>query len=161
MILLDIIILWIHIFSAVLFVGGSFFIWAVVWPASHKITDDEKERTRIVGKIGKQFAYFTHITLGLLILTGLYNMTWYLPSSSDLTITTGGQILLAKIILVVVMIVMMYANNMYHGKKIMRLAKEGRLDEVKRIRKITHLVSFTTLGLMVVITILATSLQFY
>ena len=46
MILLDAIVLAIHIFFAILFVGGSFFIWLVVWPASYEITDDEKERTR-------------------------------------------------------------------------------------------------------------------
>ena len=54
---IDLIILWIHIFTAIIFIGGSFFIWLVVYPESFKITDDEKLRTRIVGRIGKRFAY--------------------------------------------------------------------------------------------------------
>lgn len=61
--LLNTIILWLHIFSAIIFVGGSFFIWVVVIPASYKITDDEKLRTRIVGLIGKQFAWITNVFL--------------------------------------------------------------------------------------------------
>lgn len=160
MVLLDIIVLWIHIFAAIIFIGGSFFMWLVVWPASYDVTDDERLRTKIVGKIAKRFAYFTHGSLLILILTGLYNMSWYLPSPFDFS-TIGGKILLAKIFVVVAMIVIMYSNNVYHGKKIMRLSSEGKLDQVKKIRKITHLISFVTLGLLVVITILATAMQFY
>jgi uncharacterized membrane protein len=59
------------------------------------------------------------------------------------------------------MLVLMYANNLYHGKKIIRLVNAGKLDEVRRIRKITHLASFITLGLMIVIAILAFTLPFY
>lgn len=161
MILLDIIILWIHLFFAIIFIGGSFFIWFVVWPASYKITDDEKLRTKVVGRIAKQFAYFTHISLILLILTGLYNATWYLPSTAALFDTTGGQILFAKGILVVLVIIIIYTNNLYHGKKIMKLAEEKKFDEMKRIRKRTHLFSYISLGLLLVITILAAAMQFY
>ncbi|HVB95583.1 MAG TPA: hypothetical protein VND41_03150 [Nitrososphaerales archaeon] len=42
--------------SAPSFVGGSFFMWIVVVPASHMLTEDESERTRIGGRIAKQFA---------------------------------------------------------------------------------------------------------
>ena len=69
--LIDLIILWIHIFTAIFFIGGSFFIWLVVYPESFKITDDEKLRTRIVGRIGKRFAVFTNASIIILILTGL------------------------------------------------------------------------------------------
>lgn len=161
MLLLDAMILFIHIFFAIIFVGGSFFIWLVVWPASYSLTDDEKERTRIVGRIAKRFALFTHISLGVLIVTGIYNATWYLGSASALFSTTGGRILLVKIIVVGIDIIMIYTNNLYHGKKIMRLAREGRLEEVKKIRKVTHLFSFISLALLVLIVALATMLQFY
>lgn len=161
MILLDAIILFIHIFFAIIFVGGSFFIWLVVWPASYGLTDDEKERTRIVGRIAKRFALFTHISLAVLIVTGIYNATWYLRSPSGLFDTTGGNILLAKVIVVGVDIVLIYANNLYHGKKIMRLAREGKLEEVRKIRKVTHMFSFISLALLIVIVLLATMLQFY
>lgn len=77
---LDSVILWIHLFSAVLFVGGSFFMWLAVMPASHLITEDESERTQIVGKIAKQFRRVTNATLVVLVLTGVYNASWYLPS---------------------------------------------------------------------------------
>ena len=162
MIPIDFIILWIHVFSAIFFVGGSFFIWLVVVPASFKITDDEKMRTRIVGLIGKQFALFTDITLAILIITGIYNATWYLDYDISNLFDTGyGQTLLVKIILVGVMIVVMYGNNIYHGKRIMAMAREGRFDEMRRLRRWSHFFSYVTLGLLAAITILAVALQFY
>ena len=162
MTILDIIILWIHIFAAVIFVGGSFFIWLVVWPASYDITDDEKERTKIVGKIAKRFAYFTHVSVAVLIVTGIYNASWYLGSNPSLLLTTtGGRLLLANIILVVVVIAMIYGNNIYHGKKIMRLSREGKMEEVKKIRKVTHFFSFLSLALLVAVIGMMTALQFY
>lgn len=161
MILLDLIILWLHLFFAIIFIGGSFFIWVVVWPASYQITDDERLRTKVVGRIAKRFAYFTHVSLGILIITGIYNATWYLPSFGALFTTTGGLILLVKGILVILVIAIIYTNNLYHGKKIMRLSEEKRYDDMKRIRKRTHLFSFISLGLLLVITVLAAALQFY
>ncbi len=160
--LLNTIILWLHIFSAIIFVGGSFFIWVVVIPASYKITDDEKLRTRIVGLIGKQFAWITNVFLIILILTGIYNATWYLNYNFfALYNTQGGNILLVKIVLVGAMILIMYGNNLYHGKRIMKMAREGRMDELRRLRKWSHMLSYITLGLMIAITITAVALQFY
>ena len=161
MLLVNAIILFIHIFFAILFVGGSFFIWLVVWPTSYELTEDEKERTRIVGRIAKRFALFTHISVIVLIITGIYNATWYLGTFSALFNTTGGHLLLAKIIVVGIDIIIIYANNLYHGRKIMRLAREGKLEEVRRIRKTTHLFSFISLALLLVIVLLASALQFY
>jgi uncharacterized membrane protein len=161
---IDIAILWVHVFTAMIFVGGSFFIWLVVMPSSYKITDDEKLRTKIVGTIGKNFAFFTNISVIILILTGLYNMTWYLPGGNyiySLFNTTGGQVLFYKMVLVLAMILLMYGNNLYHGKKITSLVREGKMDEVRRIRKRTHFLSYITLLLMVIITILAVSLSYF
>ncbi|MHB1492398.1 MAG: CopD family protein [Thermoplasmataceae archaeon] len=161
--LIDLIILWIHVFTAIFFVGGSFFIWLVVYPASFKITDDEKLRTKIVGRIGKEFAAFTNVSIIILILTGLYNATWYLGNdfTYDLLNTESGQILLVKGIFVVAMVLLMYGNNIYHGKRIMKMSQEGDLEGLKRLRKTSHLLSYITLALMMIITILAVALGFY
>ena len=158
--ILDAAILWIHLFSAIIFIGGSFFIWLVLWPASFDFNIDEKERTRVIGKVAKRFAWFTHITLIVLIITGIYNVTWYLPNLSDLFTTPSGELLFIKSLTVLAMIVIMYGNNIYHGKKIVKLASEGKLDEVKKIRKMTHKISALTLALMILITIEAVGLQF-
>ena len=65
-------VLVIHIFSAIFFIGGSFFIWFIVWPVSYKLTDDESYRTRIVGLIGRLFGYYTNALVIILVATGLF-----------------------------------------------------------------------------------------
>ncbi|WP_297217335.1 CopD family protein [Thermoplasma sp.] len=155
-------VLIIHVFAAMIFIGGSLFIWFIVWPASYKATSDESERTKIVGVIGRYFGWWTDATVAILLVTGAYLGYEYVGGNlSLLTTTLGGQILLIKVIIVWITIVLMYANNIYHGKLIMRLAEEKKYDEMKRIRKITHTASFITLGLLLVIMGLAVALQFF
>lgn len=161
MVLIDVFVLWVHLFAAIIFIGGSFFIWLVVWPTSYGLANTEAERTAIVGRIAKRFAYFTHLSIGILVTSGLYLAVPYLRSPSLLSTTLGGEILSAKVIVVIVMIILMYANNIYHGRKIMRLTAEGKLEDAERIRKAAHLASFVTLGLMLIITMLGVSLVSY
>jgi copper resistance protein D len=157
----DTAVLWVHLFSAVLFVGGSFFMWLVVMPASHLITEDESERTLVVGKIAKSFGRLTNPILVVLILTGLYNATWYLPSADALLSTGAGLLLLTKGLLVALLLVLIYAHNVHFGRKIVRLAREGKLDELKAVRKRSRMFSFTNLGLMLAILALAAVMQMY
>jgi uncharacterized membrane protein len=155
-------LLWIHIFFAIIFIGGSYFMWLVLWPASFKVSDDEKQRTRFVGVVAKRFAYFSHVSLLILIVTGLIlAFGWYLPQPSDLTTTLPGKILLSKIAVVAAMIAIVYGNNMYHGKRIMRLSREGKKEELQKLRRMSHILSFISLGLMAVIVVLAVALQIY
>ena len=74
-------------------------------------------------------------------MTGLYNATWYLGPDfiNALLYTSGGQILFLKGIVVVAMVLLMYANNMYHGKRIMKMAQEGDMEGLKKLRKTANL----------------------
>jgi len=153
------IVLWVHLFSAVLFVGGSFFMWIVVVPASHLLTEDESERTRIVGRIAKQFARVVNPALLVLAVTGLYNATWYLPSMGALFDTYAGNLLLAKLCAFAALLVLLYVSNVYFGRRITMLAKEGRLEELKALRRTSRLVSFANLGLMTLILLLVALMQ--
>jgi copper resistance protein D len=160
-VLIDIIALWVHLFAAIIFIGGSFFIWLVVWPASYGLANNEAQRSIIVGRMAKRFAYFTHASIAVLVASGTYLALPYLESPISLSTTLSGELLLAKILVVVSMITLVYANNIYHGKKITRLVAQGKLEDVKRVRKLTHLASFITLGLMMIITMLGVALLFY
>lgn len=156
---LNAVILWVHLLMAVLFVGGSFFMWLVVVPSSRLTTADESERTRITGVIAKRFGRMTNIVLIILVLTGIYNASWYLPSTAALFDTPTGNILLLKVILVGALVLLIYVHNVYFGKKIIQLAREKRLEELKALRKRSRLVSAANLVLMLVILLLAVMLQ--
>lgn len=155
---LNVIVLWVHLFSAVLFVGGSFFMWLVIVPASHLITSDESERTRIVGKIARSFGNLTNPLIVVLVVTGLYNATWYLPSANGL-LEYPGTLLLAKAILVSLLLLLIYVHNVYFGKRIIQLARESKLDELKALRKTSSIVSAANLTLMLLILLLSTMMQ--
>jgi uncharacterized membrane protein len=155
---LDLAILLIHLLSAVIFVGGSYFMWLVVVPASHLITHDESQRTQIVGKIAKEFGRIVTPTLVILVVTGIYNATWYLPSVSAL-IYYPGTILLSKMILVALMIFLVYFNNIYYGKRIVQLAEEKRLEELMHLRRLSKLISIANLSLMTIILLFAAMMQ--
>lgn len=137
-------------------------MWLVLWPASFKVTDEEKQRTRFVGVVAKRFAYFSHASLLILVVSGLVlAFAWYLPQPSDLFTTLSGHILLAKMITVAAMIFIVYGNNLYHGKRIMRLSREGKKEELQKLRRTSHVLSFASLGLMALIVVLAAALQVY
>jgi len=157
-IVLNLVVLWVHLLSAVIFIGGSYFMWFVVVPASRLMTQDESERTQIVGKIAKKFGRIVNPTLVILILTGIYNATWYVSSVSSLVIYPG-TILLTKMGLVAVLIFLVYLNNAYFGKQILRLGREKTLDELREIRKMSRLVSIANLSLMTMILVLAAMMQ--
>lgn len=153
---LIIILLIIHMISAVFLVGSSIFVWIVVWPASYVMTD-ERLRTRFMSVMGKKFAFYTNLSVLFLTITGLllvylvkpeYFTNFYQSISQS-----WGQILTIKIITVAAMYAIMYGNNLWHGKMIPRLAEKGEFEKLKNIRKITHLFSFITVLLMVIIVI--------
>jgi uncharacterized membrane protein len=155
---LNAVILWIHLFAAAFFVGGSFFFWLVVVPASRLIATDESERTQMVGKMAKVFGKTVTPTLVVLVLTGIYNASWYAPAISDL-LRYPGTILLAKIILVVILLIFVYVHNLYFGRRITAVARERKVDELRKIRKTSRVISAANLILMAVILLLAVLMQ--
>lgn len=156
--LLNAAILWVHLFSAVLFVGGSFFIWLVVMPASDLIKD-ELERMRVIEKMARRFGKISGALLILLIVTGVYNASWYLPSTTALFDTYEGNLLLVKVVLVILLVALVSLHGGYYGRKIITLSKEEKFDELKAVRRQSRILSGASLVLMVAILILAVALQ--
>ncbi len=152
-------LLFIHILSAVFLVGSSIFVWIVIWPSSSVVLTDEKLRTRFMSIMGKRYALYTNISIILLTVTGLLIVylvypVYYTNFYSSIK-TSWGYVLTIKIILVALMYGILYGNNLWHGKLIPRLAESGKFDELKKLRKITHILSFITVSLMVVIVFVA------
>jgi putative copper resistance protein D len=157
--LLDATVLYIHLVAAVLFVGGSFFIWFVVDPVSYRITTDESARTALIGRVARQFGRWTNVLLVVLVLTGLYNARAYFAVPGAWWVSPGGEILLAKMVAVATLIGLIYLHGAYYGPRIVRLAREGRLDELKALRRRSRVISYANLALMLVVLWLAVLLQ--
>ncbi len=134
-------------------------MWLVVLPASHLIAKDESERMRIVEKMARRFGRITTLTLIVLVLTGIYNASWYLPSTDALFDTYPGYLLLVKIVLVIALVVLVSLHGIYFGAKIVRLSREKKLKELNAVRKQSRIVSAVNLVLMVAILLFAIFLQ--
>jgi len=114
---------------------------------------------QIVEKIARQFGRITSPTLVVLVLSGVYNASWYLPSTSALFDTYLGNLLLVKTVLVILLVVLIYVHGLYFGTKIVRLARERKLEELNAVRKQSRIVSAANLVLMMAILVLAVFLQ--
>jgi putative copper resistance protein D len=162
MTILEIISLYIHLVASVIFVGGSVFMWLALLPATRNEGLDRQTANRVLFVASRRFGRVVDVSLGLLIVTGLYNATWYLPDMNFSTIQ--GRLLLTKSILVVIMIFVIYFNNLYHAKKIVRLSaiadKDARAgDELYRIRRLSRVLSAVSLTLMFLVLLFAVMLQ--
>lgn len=136
-------------------------MWLVVMPASSHFSKDESERTQIIGKIAKEFGRITNPILVLLVLTGIYNAIWYLPSFGYLFSfkSYGATILFVKVTLVVILLVLIYVHGAYYGRKISKLAHERNVEGLRAVRRNSRIISYANLALMIAILILAVMLQ--
>ena len=152
-------VLYVHLISAALFVGGSFFMWLVLEPVSHRLGLDEAARTRLVGQTARRFGQMVIPLLAILVGTGLYNASWYLPRGSVVGVSLPGELLVAKSVTVVVLIALIYVHGLYYGKRIVRMAREGDVEGLRALRRRSRVVAYANLGLMLVVLAFAVALQ--
>ncbi|TLX81410.1 MAG: copper-binding protein [Thaumarchaeota archaeon] len=102
----DALLIWAHLVSASIWVGGSIFIGIVLAPLLKTISESVEERVAIMIRVGRKFNKIAIPSLAILIATGLYNTSNILSRPQFLLSTNYGIILVIKIILVVSLIVM-------------------------------------------------------
>jgi copper resistance protein D len=104
--ILDAILMWAHLVSASIWVGGSIFIGIVLAPLLKTISESVEERVAIMIRVGRKFNKIAIPSLAILIATGLYSSSNILSRPEFLLSTNYGIILVIKIILVISLLVM-------------------------------------------------------
>ena len=104
--ILDALLIWAHLVSASIWVGGSIFIGIVLAPLLKTISESVEERVAIMIRVGRKFNKIAIPSLAILIATGLYNSSNILSKPEFLFSTNYGIILVIKIILVISLLVM-------------------------------------------------------
>ncbi len=146
----------IHVFSAVIWVGGVLFIGMIAVPAAKKL--DDELRRKLLDDLGRRFRTVGWTALGLLITTGIYLMwnwgaTW--SSVFDLSFFEHAhtRLLGYKLLLVIPMLVISALHDFWLGP---RATKEGRSDqEIAQDRKLAAWMGRATGSLVVFIILLA------
>lgn len=73
---------WIHIYAAIVLIGGTIFIFAVLRPVSAKgITPEERAKLRT--SLMKRWKFFAHLSIVLLLITGFYNLVIAIRANSE------------------------------------------------------------------------------
>ncbi|MCL2726621.1 MAG: CopD family protein [Polyangiaceae bacterium] len=115
-----------HILAAALWVGGMGFFALVIVPGLRRL-DDELRRA-ILRDVGARFAIVGWYNLGVLVLTGIGNLTFRGLLSSTLTMvfwtTPFGHTLALKLLLVALVFALTYA----HYKDALRPGPETPAD---------------------------------
>ncbi len=166
---LQLVSLYVHIFSAIVFVGGSYFIWFALIPSLRGSSLPSEAVSQAMILASRRFARISNISLLVLVLTGAYNLSWYYPTPVHGLLR---NLIISKVILVGVMILGVYTNNLILGRRISRTASLLRGssqadDERKRLeallanlRRVSRSLSLINLGLMAMVVLFAVMMQY-
>ena len=91
---------WVHLLSAVLTIGGVVFLRFVVLPSAESLEEDT--RNTLMGRVLRRFRPLLWTGIGLLLLTGLYNV-WLVAVWGGFTVQKYLFVLLVKVGLVLLM----------------------------------------------------------
>ena len=115
-----------HVFAALVWLGGMFFLALVGAPVLRRV-EPAAVRARLFQQLGQQFRLVGWIAIGVLLVTGVLNLQlrgvlqWELLSSDDFWATRYGRSLAWKLGTVVVMITISAVHDFVDGPKASRL----------------------------------------
>jgi uncharacterized membrane protein len=92
----DVLSRWLHVGTAIVLLGGTFYIRFVLMPAAKQLPDAEHEKLKEL--VGARWKKFVHGGIGLLLLTGFYNYFQATPAEAfrkQYHMLVGIKILLA------------------------------------------------------------------
>lgn len=132
----DALLMWAHLVSASIWVGGSIFIGIVLAPLLKTISESVEERVAIMIRVGRKFNKIAIPSLAILIVTGIYNSSNILSRPQFLLSTNYGIILAIKIILVIFLLAMFIIHVRMIRSEIEKKieSKQMLLEIVNRLR---------------------------
>ncbi len=117
-----------HVLAAVVWVGGGVFISLVMVPVLRR-PEHRAQAAPLLGAAGRRFRGVGWICLGVLLVTGVFNLWWRGYRWSDVaqgTIWQGsfGRPLAAKLVLVLVLVVLTFFHDFVLGPRAAAAARE-------------------------------------
>ncbi len=113
-----------HIMSAIIWVGGMFFLALVVVPVARGLPP--AERAALFGAVGRRFRTVGWICIALLIVTGVVNMTYRGVTldnvfTAELWGSQFGSVLAVKLFVVAVLLVLSVVHDFRLGPRSVRV----------------------------------------
>ena len=157
----QVILTWIHITCAAIWVGGSLFIGVVFAPILKKMSMPIEERLQLMIKVGRRFNKLAVPALIILMVTGMYQAHLILQKSDLLLESSYGNILVIKIILVIALIVTFAIHVRVIRKDVEEkiMSKQISDDQLQVLRKKIIILGEITVVLSIIILFLAAVLN--
>ena len=157
----QVLLTWIHITCAAIWVGGSLFIGVVFAPILKKMSMPIEERLQLMIKVGRRFNKLAVPALIILMVTGMYQAHLILQQSDILLESSYGNVLVIKIILVVALIVTFAIHVRVIRKDVEEkiMSKQISDDQLQALRKKIIVLGEITVILSIIILFLAAVLN--
>lgn len=148
---------WIHLIAAFIWIGGMLFLGLVAVPAARRMGP---QNMALVGAFGKQFLKVAWIAIGMLVVTGFFNLLfrgWSLSQIFTGDIFTGetGRVLAAKIVIAGLIIGLSAVHDFKLGPRVAEMSREagGRPSEelLARRKRLSLLARFNAVLALVII----------
>jgi copper resistance protein D len=130
---------YLHILSAIIWIGGMLFLALVVVPVTRGLPPPE--RAALFGAVGRRFRTVGWVCIGLLLVTGGVNsvyrgVTWNNLFTSELWGSPFGTTLALKSLLVALMLGLSAYHDFVIGPRSVRVAESGHSGvESERLRR--------------------------
>ncbi len=123
---MDSLILGVHLVGASVWVGGSVTLGVTSAALARYRRQGPEAAVPVLLAVAREVSRVLWVALALTILTGLYNLTWYLPPGATLS---AYPILEAKILLVGLMVVLSALHTFVVGVRLRRRREAGASPE--------------------------------
>lgn len=159
------VIRWVHLLSAIAWIGGMLFILLVLLPVMRRAMPPA-ERTVLFARVAERYGVLSWIALSILVVTGVFNGEHRGVAWMHLLDGEYGRTLALKLLLVAVVIPITLVHAFYFGRRITRLAEQAKdvgddpalAAQRRRLQRISGTLSAANLLLNLAIVLLAAAL---
>lgn len=130
-------LLWVHLTSAAVWVGGSLFLGVVLAPVLKRTSMTTAERISMMILVGRRFNWVAIPALATLIITGMYASRGFIGQPELLDASNYGMILVVKSALVAALITIFAVHVWMIRGSVESRINAGKMgpEELGRLRK--------------------------
>lgn len=151
-------VLWLHLLAAMVWIGGMLFLALVLMPSLRGL-EDPKLRSQLVHVVGRRFRTVGWIAIGVLIVTGILNVMRLGVSPIALLDTRFGAILGLKLTLVSVMLILSGVHDFILGPKLTSSNPTPGSTESEGLRRTVVMLARVNLLIGIIIVLLGLMLS--
>lgn len=151
------VVLAIHVIGASIWVGSSLLLGLVALGVRDELGGDRVLYSKIMSRVARTAGTFMWGALVVTLLTGLYNLSWFLPEPTVAAIESTPW-LLAKLVLVVLMVALAGVHSFVLGPMTSRRRRAGAGRDSGWLQMASHLTSLASALLGIAILFVAVML---